>query len=97
MHKVNIFHLYTSYRFLNISCENCKLQSQCDGISHKSEACKVVSYSDRLLSFLVRGHILSFSSDDFYVLAETPNAKQKLKRILKSIQKKYMSEQHVRQ
>lgn len=97
MHKVNIFHLYTSYRFLNISCENCKLQSQCETTVRKREYCKVGTYADKLLTHLISGHVSSFASDDFYVHASNRKEGKKLGRILKSIQKKYMLEQHVRE
>ena len=97
IHKINIFHLHTAYRFFTTSCLNCKLQSQCKNINHKREICMVASYAEKLLNSLTQGRVSSFRTDDFYILPQNKYKKQKLERVLKSIQKKYISSQYVKE
>lgn len=89
VHKVNIFHLMTSYRFLHISCEDCKLQHKCHNIQHKREICTVARNTEKLLINFTWGKISGFISDDFYILVKN-NEQNELKEIFKFLRMKYI-------
>jgi len=57
----------------------------------------VASYAEKLLNSLTQGRVSSFRTDDFYILPQNKYKKQKLERVLKSIQKKYISSQYVKE
>ena len=89
IHKVNIFHLGTSYRFLHVSCEDCKPQHKCHNIKHKREICTVAHNTEKLLINFTRGRVASFISDDFYILAKN-SEQEELKEIFKFLRMKYI-------
>ena len=89
IHKVNVFHMGTLYRFLRISCETCKLEHKCHEIKHKREICTVSKNAEKLLIPFTRGRISSFMSDEFYIIAKRKEEKQ-LKDIFKFLRMKYV-------
>jgi hypothetical protein len=89
VHRVNVFHMGTSYRFLSIKCETCKLQYKCHDIKHKREICKVSRNAENLLINFTRGRVSSFLSDDFYILARS-SEQQEIKDIFKFLRMKYV-------
>lgn len=94
-HKVNVFHIETSYRFLHISCEECKLQHKCFDTQHKREICNVARNTEKLLLPFTLGHVYSFVSDEFYVLIKQQQ-QEELKQILKFLRMKYMKKKYAR-
>ena len=96
IHKVNVFHIETSYRFLHISCEECKLQHKCHDIQHKREICAAARNTEKLLSSLTLGHVYSFVSDEFYIRPKT-HFPQELKDIFKFLRMKYVKKKYVRE
>ena len=89
VHRINVFHMGTFYRFLFIKCETCKLQHKCLNIKHKREICKVAQNTENLLINFTRGRISSFLSDEFYILARN-SEQQELKEIFKFLKMKYV-------
>ena len=66
-HKVNVFHIDSSFRFFHISCDDCKLKTQCESISHKNKNCEIASDARKVLAGYTVGYVASFVSDDFYI------------------------------
>ena len=97
-HAVNIFHIYSHHCFFHIFCENCKLKLNCESTKHKSEICKVAGEARKLFAEYSIGYVSSFAHDNFYILIEGKNKKQrhKLSRSLKHIKNKYLINQDVR-
>ena len=93
-HAVNVFHKDSFYRFLNISCKSCVLQSECEQIKHKREICKVADETEKLLIDFTTGRVSSFISDDFYI--NSNRKKQLLLPIFHSILNKYSKERNAK-
>ena len=88
IHRVNVFHLMSSYRLFHMSCEDCKLEYKCCGEKHKNTICVVARKMENLLTNFTRGRIASFISDDFYILAHKKE-QEELKEIFKFLRMKY--------
>ena len=88
-HKVNVFHMYSTYRFMNFSCEKCKFHDVCLDIKHKREICKVAKDTERHLIDFTRANISSFSSNDFYVYGKHKRSEVYIKKTVEKILKKY--------
>ena len=89
IHKVNVFHMHSLFRFLYISCENCKFEHKCHDIKHKREICSVSKNVEKLLIPFTHGRVSSFLADEFYILAKRKEEKQ-LKDIFKFLRMKYV-------
>lgn len=92
VHKVNVFHFHTLYRFFNISCETCKKQHKCHDIDHKREICAVAKAAEKLLVPFTIGNVSSFTSDDFYIATQENSIADSVnfKEIFKFLTMKYM-------
>ena len=88
-HKVNVFHVISSYRFFHISCDNCKLKTQCEPIQHKNKTCKIASEARELLTNYTVGYVASFASDDFYI--QSDKQKPNVRPIILYLLEKYTS------
>ena len=93
VHKINVFHITTSYRFFHMSCEECKLQNKCHDIQHKREICMVAKQTEKFLLPFTDANVSSFASDEFYIFINRKNKKQQLqlKNILGFLTVKYMT------
>ena len=96
IHRVNIFHLYSNYNFMYLSCKVCKLRDECYNIKHKSEICELAKDTNNMLKNFIRGHICSFGSDDFYVYTKHPEKEWQIKKAAKHLFTKYMDSEYVR-
>ena len=85
-HKVNVFHLDTSYRFFHISCQTCKLQNKCKDVHHKREICVVSEKVENLLIDFIRGHVNGFVGNDFFILTKKDEL-ERLKKIFKFLRR----------
>ena len=92
-HKVDVFHAITLYRFMHVCCEKCKLQSQCESITHKQ--CKVSQSVEKTLEPFISAKVSGFIGEEFYI---KPNGKkQEMERKIKSILREYTYKQNERQ
>ncbi len=91
---VNIFHIDTFYRFWHISCQNCFLGPKCAQKTRKRESCVVADDAEKNLIKFIRGHVVSFASNDFYV--QTKNSRRDILPILNHLMKKYAKDRDVR-
>ena len=89
IHKVNVFHLYSSYRFFCITCEECKFQHKCHDTKHKREICTVAKNTENLLMRFTHAQVSSFVAHEFYVLPQS-KSQNELKEIFKFLKIKYM-------
>lgn len=96
IHKVNVFHLYSSYRFLRITCEECKFQHRCHHIRHKREICTVAKNAENLLLRFTHAQVSSFASHEFYVIPQS-KSQNELKEIFKFLKMKYVKKRYVRE
>ena len=95
-HTVNVFHLYSNYRFMNISCKICKLHDKCHDIKHKREICKAAKDTERYFANFIHGNISSFSSDDFYIYGKHKKSEIYIKQMADKILSKYVKKENVR-
>ena len=96
IHNVNIFHIYSKYRFLHLSCKNCIFEDQCHDIKHKREICVVSKDTERRISPFIRGHVSCFASDDFYICGKHQKSEVYINKMVQIILKKYVKDQNVR-
>ncbi len=89
IHKVNVFHMHSLFRFLYISCETCKFEHRCHDTKHKREICTVSRNAEKLLIPFTHGRVSSFLADEFYILVKHKEEKQ-LKDIFKFLRMKYV-------
>ena len=92
LHRVNVFHLYSMYRFMNFSCEICKFHDDCLDIKHKREICKVAKDTERHFIDFIHANVSSFSSDDFYICGKHEKSEVYIKKTVERILKKYQKE-----
>ena len=92
LHKVNVFHAITLYRFLHVCCETCKLQSQCESIAHKQ--CKVSKSVEKTLEPFISAKVSGFIGEEFYI--KSNGKKQEMERKIKSILREYTYKQNER-
>lgn len=95
-HTVNVFHLYSGYRFMKISCENCILNEKCFDIKHKREICVVAHDTERYFANFIRINISSFSSDDFYIYGKHKKSEDYIRKMVNRLFAKYKKEENVR-
>ena len=76
-HKVNVFHINTSFRFFHFSCDDCKFKTHCESVRHKSEICGIAHEARELLTNYTIGYVASFVSDDFYIKIKKKNKKHR--------------------
>ena len=91
-HRVNVFHIYSTYRFLNFSCEICKFSDVCHNIKHKREICIVAQSTARYFNNFIRASVSSFSSDDFFICGKHERSEIYIKKTVERILKKYSKE-----
>ena len=87
VHNVNVFHIYSRYRFLHISCKNCKLQDNCHNIKHKREICVVAKDAENRFNPFLYGRVSCFASDDFYL--NSKSHQRQLHSLFCRLEKKY--------
>ena len=93
LHRVNVFSMYTMFRFLKICCPNCKFQQQCKNEKLKRENCMAAKDTEKMLESHVAGWASSFQSDDFFLKKTN---KKDLKHTIELLEKKYLINQYVR-
>ncbi len=90
-HRVNVFHIDTSYRFFTLGCDGCKQQPNCGDEKHKSEICKLAICATRLLMSFTRGSVISFKTHDFYIgPLKNRYTKQQFYIVLARLRKKFL-------
>ena len=96
VHNVNVFHIYSKYRFLHISCKNCKLEDNCRNIKHKREICVVAKDAENRFNPFLYGHVSCFASDDFYICGKHQKSEVYIKKMVQILLEKYSKDQNVR-
>lgn len=93
VHKINVFHIISSYRFFHMSCEDCKLHDKCLDTKHKMEICAVAKQTEKLLLPFMGGNVSSFIGDEFYIFIDRKNKKQQtqINNIIGFLTVKYMA------
>ena len=98
VHRINVFHIDTSYMFFTVNCENCKKQSECKNEKHKSDTCKIAICADKLLMRFVQGKVISFRTHDFYIRAlKKRDTKQQFYVMLARLRKKFVIKPNVKE
>ena len=93
LHRVNIFSMYTMFRFLKICCPNCRFQMQCKNEKTKREICMAAKDAEKMLGKYVAGWASAFESDDFFIKQTN---RTDLKQALELLGKRYLKDQYVR-
>ena len=98
VHRINVFHIKTSYRYFFMTCTDCKFYEKCHDIKHKREICTVAHYTEKYLTPFIDANVSSFIGDEFYIYVNTKNKKhmQQLKNIFGYLTVKFMAKHNGR-
>ena len=84
--SINLFDIYSAYRFYKFSCYDCKLQSLCAAQEYPLDECKVTTNITKVLGPYVVGRTKSFFSEDFYIRQKPSSVSLIIKQAINIIQ-----------